>query len=210
MAEITGMENRILMQQARESLKGKWGLAVGTFLVYILILILIPYFPYIPWWVAWIISLIISGPMYVGISIFSLALSRNRDPRFSQIFDGFKNFDVSLGAYLLYMIFIILWTILLIIPGIIATLSYSMTYFIIAEDDSIGPLEAIRKSKQMMYGYKWKMFCLALRFVGWFLLCILTFGIGFLWLIPYWFISYAKFYDDLVNLKNHQEKVAEA
>ncbi len=203
MAEITGTENRILMQQARESLKGKWGLAMGTFLVYMLILVLIQVIPL----AGWIISLIISGPMYVGISIFSLALSRNRDPRLSQIFDGFKNFSVSLGAYLLYVIFIILWTILLIIPGIIAALSYSMTYFIIAEDDSIGPLEAIRKSKQMMYGYKWKMFCLALRFVGWGLLCILTFGIGFLWLIPYWFVSYAKFYDDLLNLKSAQVKV---
>jgi len=210
MAGITGTENRILMQQARESLKGKWGLAVGTFLVYMLILILIPYFPYIPWWIAWIISLIIAGPMIVGVSIFSLALSRKRDPRFSQIFDGFKNFDVSLGAYLLYSIFVILWAILLIIPGIIAALSYSMIYFIIAEDDSIGPLEAIRKSKQMMYGYKWKIFCLGLRFVGWALLCILTFGIGFLWLIPYYFVSLAKFYDDLLNMKSPQEKVAEA
>jgi uncharacterized membrane protein len=206
MAEIIRTENRILMQQARESLKGKWGLAVGTFLVYILILILISLIPR----VGWIIFLIIGGPMIVGVSIFSLALSRNRDPQFSQIFDGFKNFGVSLGAYLLYTIFVILWTILLIIPGIIASLSYSMTYFIIAEDHSIGPLEAIRKSKQMMYGYKWKIFCLGLRFIGWALLCILTCGIGFLWLIPYWFISYAKFYDDLVNLKNHQEKVAEA
>jgi uncharacterized membrane protein len=86
---------------------------------------------------------------------------------------------------------------LLIVPGIIAALSYSMTYFIIAENDSIGSLEAITKSKEMMRGNKWKLFCLCCRFLGWILLCILTIGIGFLWLYPYMMVSFAKFYDDI-------------
>jgi uncharacterized membrane protein len=73
-----------------------------------------------------------------------------------------------------------------------------MTFFIIAEDDSIGPLDAIRKSKQMMYGFKWKLFCLYMRFLGWAILCILSLGIGFLWFVPYISISLAKFYDDLL------------
>jgi uncharacterized membrane protein len=203
MAEISGTENKILMQQARESLKGKWGLAVGTFFVYMLILIVIQIIPK----AGPILSLLISGPMIVGLSIFSLAISRNQNPQFSQLFDGFKKFGVSLGAYLLYLIFVLLWTILLIIPGIIAALSYSMTFFIIAEDDSIGPLEAIKKSKQMMYGYKWKIFCFYLRFLGWALLCILTVGIGFLWFVPYISVSFAKFYDDLLNLTGSLAKV---
>lgn len=70
-----------------------------------------------------------------------------------------------------------------------------MTFFIIAENDSIGPLEAVTKSKEMMDGNKWKLFCLGWRFFGWALLCILTLGIGFLWLMPYMVVSYAKFYD---------------
>jgi len=49
----------------------------------------------------------------------------------------------------------------------------------------------------MMYGYKWKYFCLGLRFIGWFLLGILSLGIGFLWIMPYMSISFAKFYDDV-------------
>jgi hypothetical protein len=72
-----------------------------------------------------------------------------------------------------------------------------MTYYIIAENDSIGPLEAITKSKEMMRGNKWKFFCLGFRFLGWGVLCILTLGIGFLWLFPYMIVSYAQFYDDI-------------
>jgi uncharacterized membrane protein len=202
MAEISGTMNKALMQQARESLKGKWGLAVGTFLVFLLIECGIQAIPK----TGGLLSLLISGPMSVGGCIFALEISRNRNPQFEQIFYGFKKFGVSLGAYLLYIIFVILWALLLLIPGIIAAISYSMTFYIIGDNDNIGPLEAITKSKQMMYGYKWKYFCLCLRFLGWLLLCVVTLGIGFLWLVPYGSVSFAKFYDDLLSMKAGQEK----
>jgi uncharacterized membrane protein len=72
-----------------------------------------------------------------------------------------------------------------------------MTFFILADDESIGGCDAMKKSRKMMYGYKWKYFCLLCRFFGWFLLCILTFGIGYLWLGPYIRVSAAKFYEEL-------------
>jgi len=162
------------MQMARESLKGKWGLAIGTFVVYILIVATLQAIP--------IIGLIASGPLVLGLAIFSLSISRNQDARLEQIFQGFSNFGTSLGAYLLMILFILLWMLLLIIPGIIAAISYSMTFYILADDNSISAMDAINKSKKMMNGYKWKYFCLHLRFLGWALLCLLTLGIGFLWL----------------------------
>jgi uncharacterized membrane protein len=186
-------ENVVLMQMARESLKGKWGLAIGTFVVYLLITVTLQVIPV----AGPIVSLIISGPFSLGLAIFSLAISRNQEARLEQIFQGFNNFGTALGTYLLMVLFILLWMLLLIIPGIIAALSYSMTFYILADDKSIGAMEAIDKSKQMMYGYKWKLFCLGLRFIGWALLCILTLGIGFLWLFPYIQVSVAKFYDDV-------------
>jgi uncharacterized membrane protein len=88
---------------------------------------------------------------------------------------------------------------LLIIPGIIAAISYSMTFYILADDNSLTAMEAIDKSKAMMEGYKLKYFYLSLRFLGWALLAILTFGIGFLWLAPYMMVASAKFYDDIKN-----------
>lgn len=188
-------ENVVLMRMAKESLKGKWGLAIGTFVVYMLIgagLQLVPV-------VGVFASLIITGPFTLGVSIFSLSLSRNEDAELAQIFEGFNNFGKALGAYVLMVLFIILWTLLLIIPGIIAAISYSMTFFILADDDSIGPMEAIDKSKKMMDGYKWKYFRLGLRFLGLALLCILTLGIGFFWLMPFMQVTMAKFYDDIKN-----------
>ncbi len=193
MSTLSSTENRVLMTQARESLKGKWGLGIGTTVVFMLVMIAILLIPY----AGGIISILISGSMSIGLASFALSLSRKQDAKLSLIFSGFQKFGVGLGAYLLQRIFVVLWSLLLIIPGIIAALSYSMTYYIIAENDSIGPLEAITKSKEMMRGNKWKFFCLGFRFFGWALLCILTLGIGYLWLFPYMIVSFAQFYDDL-------------
>jgi uncharacterized membrane protein len=186
-------ENVVLMQMARESLKGKWGLAIGTLVVYIIISVALQIIPY----VGPIVSLLISGPFSLGLAYFSLSISRNQNAKLEQIFQGFTNFGTALGAYLLMLLFIILWALLLIIPGIIAAISYSMTFYILADDHSIGAMEAIDKSKKMMDGYKLKYFYLLLRFFGLGLLCILTLGIGFLWLIPFMQVSSAKFYDDV-------------
>ncbi len=186
-------ENGVLMQMARESLKGKWGIAIGTLVVYLLIVVALQIIPV----VGPIVSLLITGPLAIGLAIFSLSISRNQDTKLEQIFQGFNNFGTALGAYLLMVLFIILWMLLLIIPGIIASISYSMTFYILADDNSISAMDAIKKSKKMMDGYKWKYFCLGLRFFGWALLCILTLGIGFLWLMPYIQVSMAKFYDDI-------------
>jgi len=186
-------ENAILMKQAREALSGKWALAVGVALTYTAIISVAQYIPK----AGWAISLLISGAMSLGLSIFALSVSRNQNPKFEQIFDGFKRFGVSLVAYILMTIFIVLWSLLLIIPGIVAALSYSMTFFIIADNNSIEGYEAIKLSKKMMMGNKWKLFRLGLAFFGWALLAILTLGIGFLWLLPYIQVSYAKFYEDI-------------
>lgn len=189
-------ENVVLMRMAKESLKGQWGLAIGTFIVYFLVIgaVQSPSIFYPP---SGLLSLLIAGPMAVGVSIFALALSRNQSPNLGQIFGGFYNFGNTLGAYLLMLLFTILWMLLLIVPGIIAALSYSMTFFLLAEDTTLSPMQAIDKSKAMMDGYKAKLFRLFLRFFGWSLLCMLTLGIGFFWLIPWIQITMAKFYDDI-------------
>jgi len=200
--------NSELLRAARESLAGRWGIAIGTFLIYeIVIGSLQSSYRYdsddmnhgfsFAHSFASIVYLLIAGPLLLGLSVFSLNIARNMEARFEQIFDGFRNFKTSFIAYLLMVLFIFLWTLLLIIPGIIAALSYAMTFFIIADDESIEPMAALDKSKKMMYGYKWQMFYLCLRFFGLALLCILTLGIGFLWLIPYTHITIAKFYDDI-------------
>ena len=195
------------MQQARESLAGKWGQAIGAMVVYLLLMIAIQLIPL----AGAIIALLIGGPMAIGLATYSLALARNEDANINLLFEGFNKVGLALAAYFLMFVFIILWMLLLIIPGIIAALSYSMTFYIIADDETMDAMEAIDKSKAMMDGYKWKYFCLALRFLGWALLCVLTLGIGFFWLMPYMQVTNAKFYEDVkANYISQQaEPVAE-
>lgn len=189
-------ENLVLMSMARESLKDKWGLAIGTFLIYMLIT-----------GAAGstgtsgsIISLLIAGPFALGAATFSLAISRGKEARVEQIFQGFNRFSTALGAYLLIVLFVLLWMLLLIIPGIMAALSYSMTFYILSDEQSINAEDALKKSKAMMEGYKLKLFYLWIRFFLLALLCVLTLGIGFLWLIPFINITMAKFYDDIKTI----------
>lgn len=187
-------ENVVLMKEAREALVGKWGIAVGVSFLYVLIttIVRIPHKT-----LGGILSLLISGPMLIGLSTFSLALARKHQVSVSQLFVGFNEFVRALVAYLLMVVFILLWSLLLIVPGIIAALSYSQTFFILVEDKSIKASDALKKSKAMMNGNKKKLFFLGLRFLGWALLCVLTLGIGFLWLLPYVNVTMAKFYDEV-------------
>jgi len=139
----------------------------------------------------------VGGSLELSVCIFFLSFCRGGRADMNMLFDGFKNFGNSLGAYILRAIFVFLWMLLLIIPGIIASLAYSQTMYLLADDRNLGPLEAIRKSTEMMRGFKWKLFCLHMRFLGWSLLCILTLGIGYVWLIPYMRTAMARFYEDL-------------
>ncbi len=188
-----GTENAVLMAQARKSLEGRWGLAVLGFFVYWAVITAVNFIPII----GSIGGLFIGGPMVLGASIFALALARDQEASVDLVFKGFERFGTALAAYLLVILFIFLWTLLLIIPGIIAAFNYALTFFILADDETISASAAIDKSKAMMAGNRWKLFCLACRFIGWLLLCILTLFIGYFWLGPYLQVSFAKFYDDV-------------
>jgi uncharacterized membrane protein len=92
---------------------------------------------------------------------------------------------------------IILWSLLLVIPGIIAAYRYAMASYIMAQNPEIGALDAIERSKAMMNGNKLRLFCLQLSFIGWMLLSALTLGIGYIFLRPYMQAAYAAFYLDI-------------
>ena len=164
--------NRDLMQQAREALKGKWGLAVVGNLIYLAVMAVGQFIPLI----GHLASLIIGGPLLLGVTTFFLALSRKQEAALSQIFDGLQRFVEALITYLLMALFIFLWSLLLIVPGVMAALSYAMTFFLMAENPGLKGKEALQRSKTLMNGNRWKLFCLFLRFFGWFLLGALTHG----------------------------------
>lgn len=102
------------------------------------------------------------------------------------------------AMFLMYM-FTFLWALLLIIPGIIKSLSYAMTPFIIKDYPELSANQAINLSVKMMKGHKFDLFYLELSFIGWGILSVFTFGLGYLWLMPYMYTSMAAFYQDVKN-----------
>ena len=137
--------NRLRMVRARDSLRGQWGLAVSGAAIYALVV-----FANVVPILGALVSLLVAGAMSIGLARFSLAIGRKTPTKISDIFTGFDTFGVGLGAYLLQALFVMLWCLLLIVPGIIAALSYAMTFYIIAEEPALGPLQAIAKGKQLM------------------------------------------------------------
>lgn len=103
-----------------------------------------------------------------------------------------------LGAEFLQGIFVFLWSLLLFIPGLVKIYSYTMTEFVLLDHPEYSPLQAITASKKMMYGHRLELVMLQIRFLGWYLLCLVTLGIACFWVVPYYMTAKSKFYMDLL------------
>lgn len=149
--------------------------------------------------VGFALTLLIAVPLGFG---YSVALLRHMhgepdDDLVTRPFQAFKDYGRYLGTSLLMTVYVFLWSLLLIIPGIVMGYAYAMTPYIMHEHPELSASECIAKSKEMMRGYKGKLFLLDLGFIGWLLLCVLTLGILTLWVQPWMECSHVKFYDEL-------------
>lgn len=120
-------------------------------------------------------------------------------PGIGDLFCRFHIFWKAFGLRIVMSIFITLWTFLFIIPGIIASYNYAMAPYLMAENPNMGIMEAIRRSKELMQGNKWRLFCLHISFIGWAFLCIFTCGLGTLFLSPYQMLAEAAFYREITG-----------
>ncbi len=188
--------NSAITKAARHDLLGKWEFFIKVTLLDLALMIFIGSFPG-----GNVAGIIIDGPVALGIAFVYLRFIRKEKYELDDMFDGFKHFGIACATYLIMAVFIFLWALLLIIPGIIAALAYSQAFFILADDTSLRPLEALNKSKMMMMGYKWQYFRFLCRFIPWFVLAILPLGIGLLWFVPYFLTSNAHFYEKLKNIE---------
>ena len=127
--------------------------------------------------IASIYVILVSGAFTLGITIFFLALFRRQHVDVADVFLGFENFGKALGLMLFQALFIFLWSLLFLIPGIIASIRYSQAFFILADDPTKSIRQCMNESKIMMKGNKSKYFCLSLSFIGWTLLAALPAGI---------------------------------
>lgn len=181
---------------AREALRGLWGNSALMAFVYGLlsaaasaaISTLVPF-------VGGIVASLALLPMAYAFKVAFLRLFRKDPQELGCLFQEFNSRVYS--TMILTTVYTWLWSLLLIIPGIIKGYSYAMTQYIMEDNPELSNNAAIEESMRMMDGHKWELFCLHLSFIGWALLCILTLGIGMLWLMPFMETAQAAFYEDL-------------
>ena len=143
----------------------------------------------------------IAMPLTVGCSFSFYRLYRDGDASLtSNMFkDSLEGYWRNLWGMLLMTVYILLWSLLLIVPGIIKSISYAMTPFILKDNPELSADQAIELSMKMMKGHKMEYVLLQLSFIGWLLLSFLTLGIGLLWLMPYMMAALAAFYQNVKN-----------
>ena len=212
-------ENQEYKNEALAALKGRWAPSVLAVLAYMAVLavFIAPYeikamqlsddptnlqlaADMMKWYLVFILGCIfVSFPLLVGlVNGFKSLFTDGDDKVLSNEFKiGFGNYWHHVWGMFLNRFFVFLWSLLLFVPGIIKTLSYAMTNYILVDKPELSANEAINLSKDMMYGHKFDLFYLYLSFAGWFILCLFTLGIGFLWLYPYAQAAQGSFYLDV-------------
>lgn len=184
---------------------GNWSPAVLVTIVYLLVtcisVVLNYAFPNM-WYVVFISQLfMIFVVMPMDIAYYTAFQKMHSEGNYDMVQTMFSSFKEKypryLGGMFLTGLYILLWTLLLIIPGIIKAFAYAMTPFILNDYPELSPNQAIDLSCRMMKGHKFDLFWLGLSFIGWYILGFLTLGVAYLWLVPYMYTSVAAFYQDL-------------
>ncbi len=188
------MFNRMeIKQRAKATFLNDYGISIGAFVLF------------------WLVgaaatavsfglgSLLIVPPLMVGYCSFVLRIYKGENGDIGDMFaNGFSNYGRNLGGMLWMELFVFLWSLLFMIPGIIKALAYSMTPFILADCPNVRATDAIKLSMRMTHGHKGGIFVMCLSFIGWWILSGLTFGIlQILFVGPYTSTSFAGLYVDL-------------
>lgn len=195
----------VYKDRALASLKGKWDKGVIATVIYLAIVgcgsqVVSSVFGPKAGAVLSLVFYLVCIPLIWGISVYFLRLIRKEDIAYGHLFDGYKgNWQRIFSTTLLQYIYAFLWSLLLIVPGIIKSISYSMTPYILKDNPELSGNAAIEKSMQMMEGHKMEFFLLELSFIGWIILGMITFGIGMLLVEPYMMTTLAHYYEDLKN-----------
>lgn len=155
-----------------------------------------------------IIQLVVSAILEVASLNVYLKMSRSPEPvSFSAFLEGLNNWARATLAILWTFLWIFIWSFLLIIPGIIKSFAYSQIFYIIAEYKEISVTKALKISMIITKGHKWDLFVMHLTFIGWDLLCIITFGLALLWVEPYRTMTCTNAYHAMLKEAIEQGKI---
>ncbi len=180
---------------AKEQIKGNIGILFVISLIYIAATYLVSMIPI----VGSIASAFVLVPTYT-ISLCMIYLNMTNygtKPQISDMIKGFDIFGKALWLEILVAFFTILWSLLFVIPGMIKSLSYSMSIYILADNPNMTAREALNESKAIMHGHKADLFVLELSFIGWGVLVMLTFGLAAIYVTPYMCATMTNFYNKI-------------
>ncbi len=144
-----------------------------------------------------VVSVIITPAFALSMVRVYLNVVNGGTPKAGDAFCGFDDFWAAFKVTFLVGLYTFLWSLLFVIPGIVKSFSYSMATYILAENKGKSATECINESKAMTEGHKMDLFVLGLSFIGWGLLCGITFGIAAIWVVPYMQATYANAYNSL-------------
>lgn len=196
------IERSALKEKSKSQIKG----TIGTYFLCVLIIALIssataPIFG---------AGLILTPIFGLSMNMIALHIVRNEKFEVKDTFAGFDLFGKALWLSIITNVFVFLWSLLLIVPGIIKAYSYSMAPYILAEHPEMTAREALNESKRMTDGYKGDLFLLQLSFFGWHILAMLTGGLLYIWLAPYLSAAQANYYLELKRIFESNATVSES
>lgn len=210
------MFNRVSYKKAaKQDLKGHWKVPVLVTLIYTLISLVISFTGNesditLSYLISTILTVFISGMLEMAlICYFFDFISTKGETKFNYFISSLNRWkDGILGTLWMYL-WIILWSLLFVIPGIVKAYSYKFTLLILAENPGISVRQAMNISKEITKGHKADLFVLDLSFIGWGFLCLLTLGIGFMWLTPYMYTTTIYAYKDIKQTALASGKITE-
>jgi uncharacterized membrane protein len=201
-----------ILSYTHRLLKNQWGLAIGTSVAYGLIAVvlnlvgsslsgptieaLIPglmpdYLDLNLFGVLW------TGAFSFGYARFVLKLVRQAEPEFEDLFSGFQHWAKVTWASIVYFVRVLLWLLLLVIPGLIKFVAYSQLWYVLQDEPQRSAREALKRSEELMNGHKWEYVALILWCTMLVLASIFTLFIGLFWFMPWIAAAQAQFYQEV-------------
>ena len=150
--------------------------------------------PVVSGFISIVVSLV-AVVLSAGYILYAMSVRKGLETPYATMFDGFLFAGKIILLSIVQYIFIFLWSLLFVIPGIVKMYAYSMAYYIKLDHPDYGWKACIDESRQLMDGHKWEKFVLDLSFLGWIIVGSLCLGVGTLWVTPYMEATNAQFYE---------------
>ena len=194
------MINRIEIKERAKTSLGR-SIFAEAFLMGVLVLFIASAISTAASTIAFVGTLLIMGPLAVGVASFFKNTFRYGKTGVEKLFDGFaKDFGGSLILGVVTSIFIFLWSLLFVIPGIVKAYSYSMAFYLKSEHADWDWKKCLDESVRMTRGHKLELFVLDLSFIGWYIVGALCLGIGELWAMAYHETAKLGYYEELSKI----------